>query len=189
MVKVCVCVCECVLDPAQRVPHGDGLPQRGQHLVPVGDPHAAGLGADDHMAQVFAPSVVCGLRHGDPQGELLPAERHGYINRLCRRDSACFCPKLHETGQKKNKVLCWFYWERSFWVEKVKSVECSDSYYTQTEKLYRTGSQFSQKNKITKTIQLVWFSRQPFFWKLSFFYFSHFPMSQTQTEAEHSCEK
>lgn len=55
-------------DPAQRVPHGHGLPQGGQHLVPVGDAHATGLWANDHMTQVFAPAVLRGLGHGHPQG-------------------------------------------------------------------------------------------------------------------------
>lgn len=59
------------LDPAQRVPHGHRLSQSGQHLVPVGDPHPAGLWADDHMTQVLAPTVVCGLCNRHPQGELL----------------------------------------------------------------------------------------------------------------------
>ena len=59
------------LDPAQRVPHGHGLPQSGQHLVPVGDPHPAGLWADDHMTQVLAPAIVRGLCHRHPQGQFL----------------------------------------------------------------------------------------------------------------------
>lgn len=66
------------LDPAQRVPHGHGLPQSGQHLVPVGDPHPAGLGADDHVTQVLAAAVVRGLCHRHPQGELLQTAQHGY---------------------------------------------------------------------------------------------------------------
>lgn len=68
------------LDPAQRVPHGHGLPQSGQHLVPVGDPHPAGFRADDHMAEVLAPAVVCGLCHCHPQREFLQTAVQRYTN-------------------------------------------------------------------------------------------------------------
>lgn len=67
------------LDPAQWVPHGHGLPQSGQHLVPVSDPHPTGLWADDHVTEVLAAAVFCGLRHCYPQGEFLQT-------RLIRRD-------------------------------------------------------------------------------------------------------
>lgn len=67
-----------ILDPAQRVPHGHRLPQSGQHLVPVGDPHPAGLRANDHVTQVLAPPIVCGLCHRHPQGEFLQTARHVY---------------------------------------------------------------------------------------------------------------
>lgn len=59
------------LDPAQGVPHGHRLPQCGQHLVPVSNSHPTGLRADDHMTEVLATAVFCGLRHGYPQGEFL----------------------------------------------------------------------------------------------------------------------
>lgn len=71
---------ERALDPAYRVPHGHGLPQSGQHLVPVGDPYPAGLRADDHMTQVLTPAVIRGLRHSHPQREFLQATHGGYTS-------------------------------------------------------------------------------------------------------------
>lgn len=76
------------LDPAQGVPHGHGLPQSGQHLVPVCDPHAAGLWADDHVTQVLAPAVVRGFRHRHPQGEFLQNSVTPLHSLLCGHDSA-----------------------------------------------------------------------------------------------------
>lgn len=68
------------LDPAQWVPHGHRLPQSGQHLVPVSDPHPTGLWADDHVTEVLAAAVFCGLRHCYPQGEFL--QTHGTVDLL-----------------------------------------------------------------------------------------------------------
>lgn len=82
-------------DPAQRVPHGHGLPQCGQHLVPVGDANAAGLRADDHMTQVLAPAVLRGLGHRHPQGQFLQRQRYTATltqKPLCERDSASLFP-------------------------------------------------------------------------------------------------
>ena len=59
------------LDPAYWVPHGHRLPQRGQHLFPVGDAHAAGLWPNDNMADILAPAVFCVLCYRHPQGQLL----------------------------------------------------------------------------------------------------------------------
>lgn len=78
-------------DPAQRVPHGHGLPQGGQHLVPVGDAHATGLRADDHMTQVLAPAVLRGLGHRHSQGQFLRGRCYTASltqERQCERDSA-----------------------------------------------------------------------------------------------------
>lgn len=67
------------LDPAQGVPHGHRLPQCCQHLVPVSNSHPTGLRADDHMTEVLATAVFCGLRHGYPQGEFLQTHGHTVI--------------------------------------------------------------------------------------------------------------
>lgn len=82
-------------DPAQWVPHGHGLPQGGQHLVPVGDAHATGLRADDHMTKVLAPAVLRGLGHRHPQGQFLQGQRYTATltqQLLCERDSASLLP-------------------------------------------------------------------------------------------------
>lgn len=60
------------------MPHGHRLPQRGQHLVPVSDPHPTGLWTDDDVAQVLSPAVVRGLSHRHPQGEFLNTTQHGH---------------------------------------------------------------------------------------------------------------
>lgn len=55
----------------ERVPHGDGLPQRGQHLVPVCDAHPAGRRADEDVARVVSAAVLAALSHRHPQGQVL----------------------------------------------------------------------------------------------------------------------
>lgn len=55
----------------ERVPHGDGLPQRGQHLVPVRDAHAAGRWADEDVPCVVGAAVLAPLGHRHPQGQVL----------------------------------------------------------------------------------------------------------------------
>lgn len=61
----------CGLIPAERVPHGDGLAERGQHLVPVRRAHPAGCRPDQHMARVVTPPVLAALGHRHTQGQLL----------------------------------------------------------------------------------------------------------------------
>lgn len=65
----------CGLGPPNGVPHGHRFPQGGQHLVPVGDAHATGLGADDHVAHVFTSAVIGVLCHSDPQREILQGQK------------------------------------------------------------------------------------------------------------------
>jgi len=55
----------------ERVPHGDRLPQRGQHLVPVRDAHPAGRRANEDMACVVGAAVLTALSHRHPQGQVL----------------------------------------------------------------------------------------------------------------------
>lgn len=70
-------------DPAQGVPHGHGLPQSGQHLVPVSNPHPTGLWADNHMTEVLATAIIRGLCHCYSQGEFLQTQGIVHIWHHC----------------------------------------------------------------------------------------------------------
>lgn len=59
------------LIPAERVPHGDRLAERGQHLVPVRGAHPAGCRPNEHMACVVTAPILAALGHCHPQGQLL----------------------------------------------------------------------------------------------------------------------
>lgn len=61
------------LIPAEWVPHGDGLAERGQHLVPVRGAHPAGRRPDQHVARVVTAPVLAALGHRHTQGQLLGA--------------------------------------------------------------------------------------------------------------------
>lgn len=57
-----------------RVPHGHGPAQRGQHLVPVCGAHSTGTRPNDNVAHVVPAAVAAVLSHRHSEGQILAGE-------------------------------------------------------------------------------------------------------------------